>query len=137
MTSLKHSYEEAEGWLALGNLQEAELAFQSLPSRAIMTQRGLRLWLKLSQALQRWPEVAEAARLLRASGQREPAILLAEAEALHAQNQTLSALTLLSSHAPCFVGAGWRAYVLRLSSYLSAARLSEKLPQLEVEILRG
>lgn len=145
MSGLKYSYDSAEGWLALGNLQEAEQAFQELPSRAVMTRRGLRLWLKLSHALQRWPEVAEAARLLRQSGPLEPELLLAEAEALHAQNQTLSALALLSSHAPNFIGKGWHTFVSRVSHYLTAAKsknssvasLVDGFPPLEVEHLPG
>jgi len=135
MGRLKDTYLLAEGWLELGESREAELALQQLPARARATKRGLTLWLQLSLALERWPEVEAAARELRQFSPADTSPLLHEAEALHQQDQPLPALALLAVNAGRFTGPAWTDYLTTLRKYATRADLPAQSAELLHSIL--
>lgn len=120
MSRSGHIYDEVAGWLELGNLPEAEFAFQQLTRREVSTRRGLRLWLQLSLALERWEEVEAAAGALRQAGETGPTLLFVEAEALQAQGKPLHALVLLTTHATRFTGPTWPRFQQTFRACLAA-----------------
>ncbi|MCD6052404.1 MAG: hypothetical protein K0Q55_3822 [Verrucomicrobia bacterium] len=132
---MKRAYESIEGWMALGNLEEADLEFQKLPSRALSTKQGLWLWLRLSRALGRWQEVQAAASQLRALVPSATLPILHEAEALHHQSQTVQAVMLLASRAPDFAGEKWPLYLAYLKKYVAAAELTPEQTAMFQEIV--
>lgn len=89
---MRKKYLMIEGWLDLGNFEEADLEFSKLPARSIMTTRGLWLWLRLSWGLKRWAEALEAAELLLAKTPDRAVPLLLEMATLH--REAHSTLTL-------------------------------------------
>ncbi len=135
MGRLKDTYLLAEGWLELGDFREAELALQQLPARARSTKRGLTLWLQLSLALERWPEVEAAARELRQFSPADTSPLLHQAEALHQQDQPLPALALLAANAGHFTGPAWTDYLTTLRKYATRAELPAQSAELLHSIL--
>jgi len=123
MGHLNDNYLLAEGWLELGDFREAELALQQLPARARATQRGLRLWLRLSLALERWPEIEAAARQLRSAFPADISLILHEAVALQQQGKGLQSLSLLADNARFFTGPAWPQFLATLESCAVAASL--------------
>ena len=121
---MKQAFASIEGWMELGDLDEADLEFQSLPRRALATQQGLWLWLRLSRKLGRWPEVQAAASQLQAASPRATLPTLHEAEALHHQGHTTQAVMLLASRAADFAGEKWSDYLIQLKAYVALADLS-------------
>lgn len=114
-----------EGWIELGNYEEADLEFQKLAPRDLATERGLKVWLKLSRVLKRWPEMEAAANQLRALRPKSTLPILCETEALHHQGRTVEAVALLSASAACFTGREWSTYIDLLKSYVDLADLPE------------
>ena len=131
----RDSYLQIEGWLELGDYREAELALQQLPARARATKRGLTLWLQLSLALERWPEVEAAAHELRRFLPHATSPLLYQAEALNQQNLPLPALALLAANAHRFTGPAWTGYLTTLRKYATRAELPAASAQLFQSIL--
>lgn len=125
MDSMKDKYSTVEGWIELGNLEEADLEFQKLTPRDLATERGLKVWIKLSRAMKRWPEMEAAANQLRALRPKSTLPILCETEALHHQGRTMEAVALLSASAACFTGREWSTYIDLLSSYVALAGLPE------------
>ncbi len=132
---MKRAYESIEGWMALGNLEEADLEFQKLPRRALSTKQGLWLWLRLSRKLGRWLEVQAAARQLQALFPSATLPILHEAEALHYQEQTIQAVMLLASRAPDFAGEKWPIYLAYLKKYVALAELTPEQTAMFQEIV--
>ncbi len=98
---MQKKYLLIEGWLDLGNFEEADLEFSKLPARSIVTTRGLWLWLRISWGLKRWTEALEATKLLQAKTPNRTAPLLSQITAL--QRQVHSALALRQIAAQPFV----------------------------------
>ena len=96
---MRKKYLMIEGWLDLGNFEEADLEFRKLPARSILTTRGLCLWLRLSWGLERWAEALEATKLLQAKIPDRTAPLLSQMAALQQQvHGTLALRQITAQH---------------------------------------
>lgn len=101
----------AEGWIELGNFDEAAEELHNCPPSVKSSIEWLKLWVRIYVATQRWTEVEMMCETLAKHAPDDPFTVLNQAESFHKQGRSREAFAALQ-YAPANVKKGAEFFYL-------------------------
>lgn len=108
----------AEGWIELGNFDEAPEELHNCPPEVKSSIAFLKLWVRICEGLNRWEDSERYCELLAAHAPNDPFTAFHQAEALHRQGRSREAFSVFQ-YAPTEIKQG-ADYFYALARYLCA-----------------